>query len=113
MYAYGELLNDREIILEAMKNDDEALSFASGNLWNDQEIVLEAVKNMCYGLQYGSENLQNDREIVAVTDQELKETQLKSELDEGFTMLYKENQNLESWECQNWLPSSVMACDHP
>ena len=51
--------------------------------------------------------------MTAVADQEQKETQLKSELDKGFTMLSKENQNPESWEWQNWLPSPVMTHDHP
>ena len=39
-----EIINDREILLEAVKKDGSALRYASEELKNDREIVLEAVK---------------------------------------------------------------------
>ena len=37
---------DREIVLEAVKNDGSALEYASENLKEDREIVLEAENNI-------------------------------------------------------------------
>jgi hypothetical protein len=42
--ASEELQDDREIVLEAVKNSD-SLQFASERLRNDEEIALESIKN--------------------------------------------------------------------
>jgi len=62
-YASDRLKNDREIVLEAIKTDFWALKYASDTLKNDKEIVLEAIKNG-NSLQYASNTLKNDKEIV-------------------------------------------------
>jgi hypothetical protein len=63
-FASTELLDDREIVLEAVKQNGYALQYASEAMRNDHEIVLEAVKQSGYALEYASAALQDDREIV-------------------------------------------------
>ncbi len=58
---------DKEIALEAVRQDGEALEFLSENLKNDKEIVIEAIKADGFILSsdgYISENLRNDKEVV-------------------------------------------------
>ena len=56
--------NNKEIILEAVKQNGNALKYASEDLRNDIDIVLEAVKENGVALVYASNNLKNNREIV-------------------------------------------------
>ena len=49
--ASAALQGDREIVLEAVKQDGTALYFASAALKDDREIVLEAVKQNGHALQ--------------------------------------------------------------
>ena len=70
---------DREIVLEAVKNDGSALKYASENLKEDREIVLEAVKNDGSALEYASENLKEDREIVLEAENNIKKRQIDFE----------------------------------
>ena len=51
-------------MLEAVKQNWEALKFASAVLKNDGEIVLEAVKQDGYALRYASAALKDDHQIV-------------------------------------------------
>ena len=50
---------DREIVLEAVKQDGYALEYASAALKDDREIVLEAVKQDGEALKYASAGLRN------------------------------------------------------
>jgi len=43
-YASEKLKDDKEIVLEAVKQDGLALEYASEKLKDDKEIVLEAIK---------------------------------------------------------------------
>lgn len=63
-YASAELRADREIVLAAVKNYGLALKYASAELLADREIVLVAVKNNGLALKYASDELRADREIV-------------------------------------------------
>jgi hypothetical protein len=63
-FASDTLKADRELVLEAVKNDGGSLEFASYTLKADREIVLEAVKSYGRALQYASDTLKNDRELV-------------------------------------------------
>ena len=63
-YASDELKNDKEVILEAVKQNGQALQCASNDLRNDKEIVLEAVKKVGYALEHASDELKNDKEVV-------------------------------------------------
>ena len=47
-YASNELRNNKDIILQAVKNDCGAIRHASEELRNDKDIVLQAVKNDGY-----------------------------------------------------------------
>ena len=61
-FASRDLQNDREIVLEAVKNNGWALQNALEDLKNDRVIVLKAVKINGYALQYdASEDLKKDR----------------------------------------------------
>ena len=44
-YASEELRKDRELVLEAVKQDGNAFPYASKELWKDKAVVLAAVKN--------------------------------------------------------------------
>ena len=63
-----ELKNDKEFMLEAVKNDwyGEVLQYASDELKADKEFMLGIIKNYGYGslLMYASDELKNDREVV-------------------------------------------------
>lgn len=56
--------NDREEVLEAVKQNGWSLQYASEDLKRDREIVLTAVKQYGRSLQYAGEELRGDREIV-------------------------------------------------
>ena len=56
--------SDREIVMEAVKQDGRALQCASAELQGDREIVMEAVKQNGDALRYASAELRGDREIV-------------------------------------------------
>ena len=46
---------DKEVVLEAVKQDRNALQFASEKLKADKEVVLEAVKQNGWVLKFASE----------------------------------------------------------
>ena len=50
----------RDEVLEAVKQDGDALQYASEELRADREVVMEAVKQNAYALFYASEELQDD-----------------------------------------------------
>ena len=62
----NKIITDREEMLEAIKNDGNALQFADDSLKADREVVLEAVKSGA--LLYASEELQNDPELKKLAD---------------------------------------------
>ena len=65
-HASEDEKNNREFVLEAVKQRGWNLQYASEDLKNDRHIVLEAVKQRGGNLQYASEDLKNDREIVLI-----------------------------------------------
>ena len=58
-----KLKRDREVVLEAVKQDGYALRFASEELRGDRDVVMEAVKQNGDALQYASQELQRDTEV--------------------------------------------------
>ncbi|MEI7488669.1 MAG: DUF4116 domain-containing protein [Chryseobacterium sp.] len=62
--ANNRLRNDKDFVLQAVKQRGVALSFASEDLKNDRDVVLEAVKQNGVALRFASEDLKNDREVV-------------------------------------------------
>jgi hypothetical protein len=63
-YASERLQDDEEIVMIAIQNNMWALNFASERLKDDKEIVMTAVQNSKWALKYTSERLQDDKEIV-------------------------------------------------
>ncbi|CAJ1360305.1 unnamed protein product [Effrenium voratum] len=55
---------DREVLMAAVKVDDDALQWASPNLLADQSVVLEAVRRCGFALACACTSLQADREVV-------------------------------------------------
>ena len=56
-YASDELKNDKNIVMEAVKQYGGALYFASDELKNDKSIVMEAVKQDGSALDFASDEL--------------------------------------------------------
>lgn len=56
--------NDKEIVLEAVKNEGNAFQYAGEELRNDKEIVLEAINQNGSYLLYAGERMQNDKDVV-------------------------------------------------
>ncbi len=56
--------NDKQEVLEAVKNDAKALWDASVELRADKEVVLEAVKRDGSALEYASEELKTDKDFA-------------------------------------------------
>jgi len=56
-HASNELKNDKEIVLEAVLEDGNALQFASDRLKADVEVVLRAIQQNIYALQYASSSI--------------------------------------------------------
>jgi len=65
-YAAEDLRCDREIVMEAVKNNGKALAYAAEDLRCDREIVMEAVTNFGDALNYASEIIQDDAELIKV-----------------------------------------------
>jgi len=63
-YASDELRANKEVVIEAVKQDGYALRFASDELKANKEVVLGAVKQNRYALKYASDELQADKEVV-------------------------------------------------
>ena len=65
-YASNELKKDKEVVLAAVKKHGWALDYASKELQNDRDVVLAAVKENGYALRHASEELKNDEKVVLV-----------------------------------------------
>jgi hypothetical protein len=59
-----KIAESRDIVLEVVRSNGQALKYASELLKADREIVLEAVKNNGLALKYASESLKADRELL-------------------------------------------------
>ena len=61
--------NDKEIVLEAVKHNREALEYVSEELKNNKQVVLCAIRSEYFGyepdiLKHASEQLRDDKEVV-------------------------------------------------
>ena len=71
-YAGEELRADKEVVMTAVKqNGYYALEHASEELRGDREVVLAAVKNNGSALEYASEELKKDPEFMKEVEQYL------------------------------------------
>eukprot|EP00931_Biecheleriopsis_adriatica_P055652 TRINITY_DN32955_c0_g1_i1.p1 TRINITY_DN32955_c0_g1~~TRINITY_DN32955_c0_g1_i1.p1 ORF type:complete len:499 (+),score=96.41 TRINITY_DN32955_c0_g1_i1:195-1499(+) len=59
-----EQMTDRNLLLQAVRQDGLALRLASDELRKDEEVVLEAVKQNGSALKYASHELRSDREFL-------------------------------------------------
>ena len=66
----AHLRDDKDIVLEAVKQNGWVLYYASQRLKDDKDIILEAVKQDYLALEYASERLQNDSDILALLHDE-------------------------------------------
>ena len=64
--TYKNLLEDREVILTAVKNHGSALQYVPDLLKYDPEIVLEAVKNFGNAIKYVKDRFGNDKKLFLV-----------------------------------------------
>jgi hypothetical protein len=55
---------NKEVVLEAVRENGRSLEYASKELRNNKEVVLEAVKQDGNSLYYASEELRNNKEVV-------------------------------------------------
>lgn len=62
--SFEKFYNDKEVVLTAVKYDQNALHNASKELQNDIEVVLASVQSFGSSLQYASPELRNDFEIA-------------------------------------------------
>lgn len=99
--APEEVLSNRQVILEAVKNNGYNLRFASPELCADKQIVMEAVKNYGFALGFASPELQIDENIIK---EALKEVEVNEESDKLIAFLmkktYKEYDEKEMMEEQ-------------
>ena len=58
--------NNKEVVLAAVKQDFNALLYASDKLKDDKEVVLEAVKQNGEALNYVSDRLKDDKDVLNV-----------------------------------------------
>jgi hypothetical protein len=52
--------NNKDVVLEAVKQDGMALQFASDELKNNKDVVLKAVRQNVWVLRFASEELQKE-----------------------------------------------------
>lgn len=62
-YASDKLFEDKELMLEGVKQDGQLLYYASEELRDDKDIVLAAVSNKGIILKYASKRLRGDKEV--------------------------------------------------
>lgn len=63
-YADEKLLDDKELMLKAVKVDGQNLYYASSNLRDDKEVVLAAIENKWLIVKYASKRLRSDKDIA-------------------------------------------------
>jgi hypoxanthine phosphoribosyltransferase len=69
-YTLESISNNKEIVLDSVKDDGDSLKFASNDLKDDIEIVLAAVNNDGLALQYASTVLMDNKEIALAAVQQ-------------------------------------------
>ena len=56
--------NDKNVVLQAIRNDEHSLKFAGIELKNNKEYMIEYIKEFPNSLQYTSFHLKNDKEFI-------------------------------------------------
>jgi hypothetical protein len=60
----SDYTNNKEVVIAAVKNNGQALEFASTSLQEDKEVVMAAVKNDGSAIQFASALLQKDKDVL-------------------------------------------------
>jgi len=68
-YFYKKGINNKDVVMEVVKQDGYVLRYASDELRNDKEVVLEAVRQNGLALQFASDELKNDKEFMRLIDE--------------------------------------------
>ena len=76
-YCSDKLFEDKELMLEAVKQNGQLLYYISEELRDDKEIVLEAVKNKGIILKYASKRLRNNKEIGLAAIKQDKQAEIE------------------------------------
>jgi hypothetical protein len=63
-YADTKLLQDKDFMLNVVRLNGIAIEFASDKLRNDKSLALEAVKNNGFALKFVSDELKDDKDVV-------------------------------------------------
>lgn len=89
--ASSEFRGDKEIVLEAIKQNGFLLGCASEELRGDKEVVLEAIKQDGYFLELASDELLRDREMIAIANEQKEQQKQKKgrNLDEKTGLISK------------------------
>ena len=66
------MINDKEKILELVKQDGMNLRHANWDLQEDKEVVFEAIKNNISSFPFASEKLQKDVELLSYVQTKIK-----------------------------------------
>lgn len=68
-YASQTLRNDKQVVLEAVKNKGIILKYASARLRKDKDVVIEAIKQNKKAKEYIlSDELKNDEDILKLLE---------------------------------------------
>ena len=86
--ASKELRNDREIVLAAMEQNWQALRYASGALLSDRDFMLAAMQQDWRALYYASEELQNDRDFIVKAVKSLSDDSLHDIITDWICLFY-------------------------
>ncbi len=62
--AGSDYTNNKEVVMAAVKNNGQALAFASPSMQEDKEVVMAAVKNDGSAIQFASASLQKDKDVL-------------------------------------------------
>lgn len=83
-YASEKLFEDKELMLEGVKQDGQLLYYANEKLRDDKDVVLAAVSNKGIILKYASKRLRSDKEVgfAAIKQDKKAEMYLTDELRE-------------------------------
>ena len=90
-HASKELQNDKEIVLEAVKQDADAFKFASKELKWDKEVFLTIkMRGRASALEFASSEIQDEKELVITALEDdgiaLKHASTKIQNDKKFIM---------------------------
>ncbi len=101
--------NDKEVVIEAVKQDGLTLYYASDDLQDDKEVVIEAVKQDGEALYLASGRLQDDKEVLNTARDFLMSDRYIGQIGEDF--FFKAKENLLKYDREEELLSKLADLD--